>query len=71
MDRANLEKQLREVEGLLAHDGRSIANQHEVITTLERGGHDANFARMFLRRLELQQSKHQAARGRLLKDLAD
>jgi hypothetical protein len=42
-----------------------------VIETLERGGHDAKAAQMFLRRLESAQAKHVAERNRLFKKLAD
>jgi hypothetical protein len=71
MDRAELERMLQEAESLLARDERSIAHQHRVIATLERGGHDASLAKMFLGRLESQQSKHKAERLRLLKEMAD
>jgi len=52
MDRADLENLLREVESLLARDERNIAHQYGVMATLERGGRDASFAKMFLKRLE-------------------
>jgi hypothetical protein len=44
MDRAELEKRLQEAESLVARDQRNIAHQHEVIATLERGGHVGSYA---------------------------
>jgi hypothetical protein len=58
MDRATLEHFLREAESLLHRGERNIAHQREVIGTLERGGHDATAAKMFLRRLESAQARH-------------
>jgi hypothetical protein len=71
MDRATLEQLLQEAESLLHHGQRNIAHQREVIGTLERGGHDAIAAKMFLRRLESAQARHIAARNRLFKELTD
>jgi hypothetical protein len=71
MDRAALEQLLREGECLLHRGEQNIAYQREVIGTLERGGHDATAAKMFLRRLESAQARHIADRNRLFKELAD
>jgi hypothetical protein len=71
MDRTILEQLLREAEGLLHRGERNIAHQREVIGTLERGGHDATAAKMFLRRLESAQARHLADRNRLFKELTD
>ena len=71
MDRAALKQLLRVAESLLHRGERNIAHQCEVIGTLERGGHDAAAAKMFLRRLESQQARHVADRNRLFKQLAD
>ena len=46
-------------------------HQRAVIQTLERGGHDARAAQMFLRRLESAQVKHVVERSRLFKELAN
>ena len=67
MDRATLELLLREAESLLQRGEQNIAHQREVIGTLERGGHDATAAKMFLRRLESAQARHVADRNRLFK----
>jgi hypothetical protein len=71
MDRAALQQRLREAESLLHRGEQNIAYQREVIGTLERGGHDATAAKMFLRRLESAQARHIADRNRLFKELAD
>jgi hypothetical protein len=71
MDRVELERRLQEVECHVERGGQNIAHQRAVIETLERGGHDAKAAHMFLRRLESAQGKHVAERSRLFKELAD
>jgi hypothetical protein len=71
MDRATLEQLLQEAESVLHRGERNIAYQREVIGTLERGGHDATAAKMFLRRLESWQARHIADRNRLFKELTD
>ena len=71
MDHAALDQLLREAEGLLHRGEQNIAHQREVIRTLERGGHDATAAKMFLRRLESAHARHIADRNRLFKELAD
>ena len=69
MDRATLELLLREAESLLQRGEQNIAHQRAVIQTLERGGHDARAAHMFLRRLESDQVRHVAERDRLGREL--
>jgi hypothetical protein len=71
MERAALEQLLQEAESLIHRGEQNIAYQREVIGTLERGGHDATAARMFLRRLESSQARHIADRNRLFKELTD
>jgi hypothetical protein len=71
MDRATLEQLLQEAESVLYRGERNIAHQREVIGTLERGGHDATAAKMFLRPLESAQARHIADRNRLFKQLTD
>ena len=71
MDRAELERRLQEAECHVERGEQNIAHQRAVIETLERGGHDAKAAQMFLRRLESAQAKHVAERSRLFKELAD
>jgi hypothetical protein len=71
MERATLEQLLHEAESLLHRGERNIAHQREMISTLERGGHDATAAKMFLRRLESSQVRHIADRNRLFKQLTD
>ena len=63
MDRAALEQLLRDAESLLHRGKQNIAHQREMIGTLERGGHDATAAKMFLRRLESTQARHVADRS--------
>jgi hypothetical protein len=71
MDRAELERRLQEAEYHVERGEQNIVHQRSVIETLERGGHDAKAAHMFLRRLESAQAKHVAERSRLFKELAD
>ncbi len=71
MDRAELELRLQEAESHVERGERNIAHQRAVIATLERGGHDAKAAQMFLRRLECAQAKYVAERSRFFKELAD
>ena len=42
-----------------------------MIATLDRGGHDVNAAKMFLRRLEAKHARQIADRDRLFKQLAN
>jgi hypothetical protein len=49
----------------------NIAFQRKMIATLDRGGHDAKAAKMFLKWVEAQQAKLVAERDRLFKLLAN
>jgi hypothetical protein len=69
MDDVELERRLREAKCDVARGEQNIAHQRAVITTLERGGHDARAAQMFLRRLESAQVRHVAERDRLGREL--
>ena len=71
MDRTALEQLLQEAESLIHRGEQSIALQREMIGTLERGGHDATAAKMFLRRLESWQARYIANRNRLFIELAN
>ncbi|SEP51457.1 hypothetical protein SAMN02990966_07997 [Rhodospirillales bacterium URHD0017] len=50
---------------------QNIVFQSRMIATLDRGGHDVKAAKMFLRRLDAKQAKHDADRERLFKELAN
>jgi hypothetical protein len=71
MDHPILEQLLREAESFLQRGEHKIAYQREVIGTLERAGHDATAAKMFLRRLESAHARHIADRNRLFKEQTD
>jgi hypothetical protein len=71
MDRGKLQQRLEEVERLVARAERNIAHQRGMIETLQRGGHDASIAEMFLRRLESGLTRQKTERDRLLNELAD
>ena len=71
MDRSALQQLLQEAESLIHSGEQTIAHQREVIAALERRGHDAASAKLFLRRLESRQARHIADRNRLFKELAD
>jgi hypothetical protein len=62
---------LQRAEDLVQRVEENIAFQGRMIATLERGGHDAKAAKMFLRRLETKQANHIADRDRLFKELAN
>jgi hypothetical protein len=69
MDRAELERRLQEAKCRMERGEQNIAHQRAVIKTLERGGHDAKAAQMFLRRLESAQARHVAERDQLGREL--
>ena len=69
MNRIDLELRLQEAECEVGRGEQNIAHQRGVISTLERGGHDARAAQMFLRRLESAQVRHVAERDRLGREL--
>jgi len=71
MDRVDLERRLREAKCDVARGEQNIAHQRAVIATLERGGHDARAAQMFLRRLESAQARHVAERDGLTTERKD
>jgi hypothetical protein len=69
MDRVELELRLKEAECQVERAEQNIAHQRAVIQTLERGGHDARAAHMFLRRLESDRVRHVTERDRLHREL--
>lgn len=71
MERAVLQQLLLEAESLLYRGECTIAEQRELIGTLERRGGDATIAKLSLRRLETKQARHIADRNRLFKQLTD
>ena len=71
MDRATHETRLQAVEDLVQRMQQNIAFQSRMIATLDRSGHDAKAAKMFLRRLEAKQAKHVTDRDRLFEELAN
>ena len=66
MDRAALQRRLQRAEDLVQRVEENIAFQRQMIATLERGGHDAKAAKMFLKRLEALRAKHVASRDQLV-----
>jgi hypothetical protein len=71
MNRAALQRRLQKAEALMQRVEENIVFQREMIATLERGGHDAKAAKMFLKRLKATHAKHLADRDRLFKELAN
>jgi hypothetical protein len=71
MNRAALQRQLQLAEDLGKRLEENIAFQRKMIATLDRGGHDAKAAKMFLKWVEAQQAKLVAERDRLFKLLAN
>jgi hypothetical protein len=71
MNRAALQRQLQLAENLGKRLEENIAFQRKMIATLDRGGHDAKAAKMFLKWVEAQQAKLLAERDRLFKLLAN
>ena len=71
MDRAALQRRLQKAEDLMQRVEENIVFQRQMIATLERGGHDAKAAKMFLKWVEAQQAKLVAERDRLFKLLAN
>jgi hypothetical protein len=71
MDRATLMQLLNEAETLLYREEQQLAQQREVIDSLQRAGRDATPAKLQLRRLEGRQARHIAERNRLFKQLTD
>ena len=71
MDRTTLERRVQEAEGLVQRMEENIAFQGRMIATLNRGGHDAKAAKMFLKRLEALRLKQTATRDQLIGQLAN
>jgi hypothetical protein len=71
MDHPTLRSRLKDAESLVQRMEENIAFQGRMIATLDRGGHDARAAKMFLRRLQATDAKHVADRDRLFKELAN
>jgi hypothetical protein len=69
MGQSELAQRLQEVERDLERGEQSIANQRTMVQTLERGGHDARAANLFLRWLSGVQARNLKERDRLLKEL--
>ena len=71
MGRAALQRRLQKAEDLMQRVEENIVFQRQMIATLERGGHDAKAAKLFLKWVEAQQAKLVAERDRLFKLLAN
>ena len=69
MDRALIVSYLRAAEEHVANDVQDIADQRELISTLERTGHSATSAIARLREMENTQTRHIADRKRLREEL--
>ena len=69
MDRVMWEDHLALAERHVALGAEHVAHQHQIIADLERSGHDATDARLFLAQLQDLQKLHLAHRDRLLKEL--
>jgi len=70
MDRALLISYLRAAEEHVSNDVQDIADQRELISTLERTGHNATSAIARLREMEKTQTRHLADRERLRAEVA-
>jgi hypothetical protein len=71
MDRAILQQGLEEAERDVERTQRNIASQHQMIATLENGGHDASMARQLLKLFEVALAMHVANRDWLIKELEE
>jgi len=71
MDRAELQRRFEKAETSLERGEQSIASQRAMVQTLERGGHDARAANLFLRWLLGVQARVLKERDRLLKELRE
>jgi hypothetical protein len=69
MDRALILSYLRTVEEHVANGVQDIADQGDLISTLERTGHNATSAIARLREMEKTQTRHIADRERLRAEL--
>ena len=70
MDRGLILSYLRVAEEHVANDVQDIADQRDLISTLERTGHNATSAIARLREMEKAQVRHVADRERLRAELA-
>jgi hypothetical protein len=70
MDRALIISYLQDAEDQVANGQQHIADQCDLISTLERTGHHATSAIARLRVMEQTQTQHIANRDRLRADLA-
>ena len=69
MDRKLLEDRLSAVERQLVEVGRNVANQRELVSQLEREGHDTDSATRQLEQLVEVLAMHIADRDRIRKEL--
>ena len=70
MERALVISYLQAAEEHLANDVQDIADQRDLISTLERTGHSATSAIARLREMEKTQTRHIADRERLRAQVA-
>ena len=70
MDRALIISYLQSAEEQVANGDRQIARHCDLISTLERAGHDTTSAIALLRELKQMQVQHVAERDRLRDELA-
>jgi recombinational DNA repair ATPase RecF len=68
MDRKLLEDHLSAVERQLVEVGRNVTNQRELVSQLEREGHDTDSPKRQLEQLEEVLTMHIAARDRIRKE---
>jgi tRNA U34 2-thiouridine synthase MnmA/TrmU len=71
MDRALIVSYLKAAEEQVANGVQDIADQRDLISTLERTGHTATSAIARLREMEKTQTRHIADRERLRAELAE
>jgi hypothetical protein len=71
MDRQELQRRLEEVESRVERGEQNITGQHAMVRSLERGGHDARAANLFLRWLLGVQARYLQERDLLRKELGE
>jgi len=71
MDRALIVSYLKAAEEQVANGERQIARHSDLISTLQRAGHDTTSAIALLRELKQAQIQHVAERDRLRAELAE
>lgn len=71
MDKTAIERDLARVEHHVRQGEQIIARQRDIITGLERGGHDTAQAKTLLGQLEETQALHVGHRERLRRQLVD